>query len=108
MRVCQAEAAARHAADVRDHEQRLDRMLPEERREWRVRRSVGLEEHARNLALVECEAPAIAVRTGFPAAARESGEREDDVGRDIALHPEQLTHASTRLSPQLMCGRNAS
>src|SRR4051812_17133915 len=92
MRVRQRDLAARLLADVRDRELRLDRVVAEELRERAVRGRAGVEEHACGAALVERESEAIRVRRRLSSAHRESGEREVDVGRRVALHAEELAH----------------
>jgi hypothetical protein len=77
---------------LNDREERLDRMFADERRERRARRRMWLEERPCELSVVQREPPAVAVRTGLAAATRQTREREHDIGRDIALHPEQLAH----------------
>ena len=84
--------AARLLADVRDRQQRLDRVLADELRHGARAGGLGLEEAARELALVEREAPPVGVRAGLAAPQGEPREREDDVGGDVALHPQKLAH----------------
>src|SRR6185503_14908670 len=94
VRVGQARLPAGAAADVADGEQRLDRVLAEEAGQRALGRGRGVEEDPGGAALVEREAPAVGVRACLAASLTQPTEREDDVRRDVALHPKQLAHAS--------------
>ena len=91
--VGERDGAVRLLPDVRDSDLRGDRVRVEESDELAVRRGVGLPEAAHRAALVEAEAPAVSVGAGATAAPREPAKRKDDVGRDVAVHSEQLAHA---------------
>ena len=93
VRVLQARLAARLLADMGDRQQRLDGVLPDEVGHRALAGRLRLEEAARELPLVERQTPSVRVGSGFAAAEGEPGEGEGDVGGDVALHPQQLTHA---------------
>ena len=52
----------------------------------------GIEEDAAAAAFEERDAPAVGMLVGAAAALAKAGERETDVGRDVAVHPQQLAH----------------
>src|SRR5687768_181118 len=88
MRVRERDLAARAPANVRDREQRLDRVRLDVGRERRMRGRGRLEERANRIVFVQRESPAIGVRTLRTAAQREPRKREHDVRGDVALHTE--------------------
>src|SRR3954447_18711811 len=60
--------------------------------ELRLRCCRRLEERTDRAPLVERKPPAIRVGSANSSPQRQPREREDDVGRYVALHPEELTH----------------
>src|SRR5439155_12807216 len=88
MRIRQARSTARAPANVSDRQERLDWVLAQEACKRAMRGRRRLEEDACRLALVERQAPPVGVRAGPAPALAQSGERENDVGWDVALHPQ--------------------
>jgi len=84
--------------DVREADLGRDRVGVEERDELAVDRGIRLAEGAHCVAVVEAESPAVRVRSGAAATPREAAKGKDDVGGDVAVHPEQLAHAARRIA----------
>ncbi len=92
MRVLDPGRADRALADVGHRQQGRDRVVAHVARQRAVTGGRGLEQQAREPAVVKGQTPTIGVRRGPTAAHRQRGERERDVRGGIAFHSEQLAH----------------
>ena len=96
--VGQRDRAAGALAHVGDRQQRLDGVLADVARQRRVRGGGRLQEQARGAAVIQGQAPAVGVRPLEAAAQGQAGEGEHDVGRNVALHPEQFAHRPSQMT----------
>jgi hypothetical protein len=92
MAVFKRHLALRGLADMGDHVDRLDRIALDQFGDRRGDGRFVVDEMAHARALEEGDAPAVMVGIGTPAALGKSGETENNVGWDIAVHSKKLTH----------------
>jgi hypothetical protein len=71
-----------------DDVQRANRIVAHQLGDRRLRRGLRVEEQSHTASLEEGDAPAVRMHVGFAAALLEAGEREADVGGNVAVHPE--------------------
>jgi hypothetical protein len=67
-----------------------DRIALDQLGDGRFEGRLCVDEQPATLALEEGDAPTVTVMVGYPASGAESFERKADVGRNIAIHSQQL------------------
>src|SRR5690606_33049277 len=94
--VLQRDPAPIRPADVADDGAALDRIAANEAGDLGAGARRRIVEAAAALAVIEGDAPAVAMRAGLPAAPHQPGEAEADVGRGVRGHAQKLAHGRNR------------
>jgi len=77
-----------------DHDPALDRVAANKASNLGMRARLRVVKSAATLAVVEGDAPAIAVWAALAAAPHQPGKAETDIGRDVGIHSQELAQGS--------------
>src|SRR6266566_7142571 len=86
MGILERHPAAPGATDMADHDPAFDRVTANETRNLGPRARLRVVKGAAALAIVEGDAPAVAVRAALATTTHQPGKAEADIGGDVGIH----------------------
>ena len=92
MSVLEGDASTRFFSDMRNGKQCLYRIFSHVLRKRGMRGGGRLEERSCCVPLVKSKSPSVRMWPLQPSPKGETRKRKNDIGRDVALHPEELAH----------------